>query len=389
MEMLFLPQTVETEKKPKASFAFRSYPVKDVYCPVYSGFYYIGKDAAHIQMLLDLYQRGYATENFNNAKSELLRSVEQNDNVLPQFILIGAVADLEIINTFSNFLRKHPVLSSIPLLIEGSVLPADKYATYKSKIRPDDILSMGKIGKDEFCRKVDFLRKTKQHAPIRPSRRIERRKHVNLDLGLMSKRAFDIVLASLVLLLLSPIFLLIAIAIKIESRGSILYISKRAGRGYKIFNFYKFRTMKQDADKNIAALTHLNQYGSGVTTDGPVFFKISNDPRITRIGRFLRNTSLDELPQLFNVLLGDMSLVGNRPLPLYEAKTLTTDEYAARFMAPAGITGLWQVKKRGNKNMSVEERINMDIDYASKVSFKTDFWIIASTPSALIQKDNV
>ena len=390
--MLFLPQTVETEKKPKASFAFRSYPVKDVYCPVYSGFYYIGKDAGHIQMLLDLYQRGFATEDFGNARSELLRSVEQNDNILPQFILIGAVADLETINTFCRFLRKHPLLSSIPLLIEGSVLSADKYLTYKNKIRPDEILSMAKIGGVEFCRKVDFLRKIKQHTPnvisgkIERSK-IERSKPVNLDLALMSKRVFDIMLASLVLLVLSPLFLLIAIAIKIESRGPVFYISKRAGRGYKIFDFYKFRTMKQGADKKIDQLTHLNQYGPDVK--GPVFFKISNDPRITRIGGFLRNTSLDELPQLFNVLLGDMSLVGNRPLPLYEARTLTTDEYAARFMAPAGITGLWQVKKRGNKNMSVEERINIDIDYASKVSFKTDFWIIASTPSALIQKENV
>jgi lipopolysaccharide/colanic/teichoic acid biosynthesis glycosyltransferase len=392
MEMLFLPQTVETEKKPKASFAFRSYPVKDVYCPVYSGFYYIGKDAGHIQMLLDLYQRGYATEDFDNAKSELLKSVEQNDNILPQFILIGAVADLETINTFCRFLRKHPLLWSIPLLIEGSALPADKYLTYKNKIRPDEILSMAKIGKVDFCRKVDFLRKIKQHAPNLTSGKIERSKiehskPVNLDLALMSKRVFDIMLASLVLLVLSPLFLLIAIAIKIESRGPVFYISKRAGRGYKIFDFYKFRTMKQGADKKIDQLTHLNQYGPDVK--GPVFFKISNDPRITRIGGFLRNTSLDELPQLFNVLLGDMSLVGNRPLPLYEARTLTTDEYAARFMAPAGITGLWQVKKRGNKNMSVEERINIDIDYASKVSFKTDFWIIASTPSALIQKENV
>jgi lipopolysaccharide/colanic/teichoic acid biosynthesis glycosyltransferase len=392
MEMLFLPQTVKTEKKPKANFTFRSYPVKDVFCPVYSGFYYIGKDASHIQMLLDFYQRGYATEDFDNAKSELLRSVEQNDNILPQFILIGAVADLETIKTFCRFLRKHPLLSSIPLMLEGSALSADKYVTYKSKIRPDEILSIAKVGRVEFCRKVDFLRKIKQHAPTRTSgkierSKIERSKPVNLDLALMTKRAFDIVLASLVLLVLSPLFLLIAIAIKIESRGSVFYISKRAGRGYKIFDFYKFRTMKQGADKKIHELTHLNQYG--VDVKGPVFFKISNDPRITRIGGFLRNTSLDELPQLFNVLLGDMSLVGNRPLPLYEARTLTTDEYAARFMAPAGITGLWQVKKRGNKNMSVEERINMDIDYASKVSFKTDFWIIASTPSALIQKENV
>jgi lipopolysaccharide/colanic/teichoic acid biosynthesis glycosyltransferase len=120
-----------------------------------------------------------------------------------------------------------------------------------------------------------------------------------------------------------------------------------------------------------------------------VFFKVSNDPRITRVGAFLRNTSLDELPQLINVLLADMSLVGNRPLPLYEAQTLTTDEWAARFMAPAGITGLWQIKKRGQDDMSVEERINLDIDYAKRNNFMYDLWIMANTPTALMQKSNV
>jgi lipopolysaccharide/colanic/teichoic acid biosynthesis glycosyltransferase len=119
-----------------------------------------------------------------------------------------------------------------------------------------------------------------------------------------------------------------------------------------------------------------------------MFFKIDNDPRITRVGTFLRKTSLDELPQLINVLLGDMSLVGNRPLPLYEAATLTTDDWAARFMAPAGITGLWQIKKRGQKDMSVEERINLDIVYAKRNNFMYDLWIIANTPYALIQKSN-
>ncbi|MBS1659461.1 MAG: sugar transferase, partial [Bacteroidetes bacterium] len=162
---------------------------------------------------------------------------------------------------------------------------------------------------------------------------------------------------------------------------------RRAVRGYRIFNFSKFRTMHRDADKRVAEVHHLHQYTS--ESKGPVFFKISNDPRITKVGGFLRNTSLDELPQLFNVFLGDMSLVGNRPLPLYEAATLTTDDYAARFLAPAGITGLWQVKKRGNRDMSVEERINLDIDYASKCNFTTDLWIIANTPTALFQKENV
>ena len=103
----------------------------------------------------------------------------------------------------------------------------------------------------------------------------------------------------------------------------------------------------------------------------------------------LRKYKLDELPQLFNVLLGDMSLVGNRPLPLYEAATLTTDEWAARFLAPAGITGLWQIKKRGHKEMSVKERIELDIQYSKECSFLYDLWIMANTPFVLVQKSNV
>jgi lipopolysaccharide/colanic/teichoic acid biosynthesis glycosyltransferase len=182
--------------------------------------------------------------------------------------------------------------------------------------------------------------------------------------------------------------LLIALAIRIESKGPVFYVAKRAGKGYKIFNFYKFRTMFVGADEKIAEFLHLNQYDS-ISGEGPVFFKISNDPRITKVGSFLRNTSMDELPQLFNVLLGNMSLVGNRPLPLYEAETLTTDDWARRFMAPAGITGLWQIKKRGREDMSVEERINLDIDYANKSNFAYDLWIMANTPSALFQKTNV
>lgn len=146
--------------------------------------------------------------------------------------------------------------------------------------------------------------------------------------------------------------------------------------------------MEVDADKKVEQLSHLNQYNA-TDNKGPVFFKVTNDPRITKVGAFLRNTSLDELPQLINVLRGDMSLVGNRPLPLYEAETLTTDEWAKRFMAPAGITGLWQIKKRGQDDMSVEERIALDITYANKNSFAYDLWIMANTPSALIQKSNV
>jgi lipopolysaccharide/colanic/teichoic acid biosynthesis glycosyltransferase len=253
-----------------------------------------------------------------------------------------------------------------------------------------------------------------------------------------SKRIFDITVAALALLILSPFFLLIAILIKLESKGPVFYASKRVGTGYAIFDFYKFRSMLKDADALLEEIKHLNQYTSqheGNTEtlkmeeyrnylcddckakqiscrkklymdgdmiceniyadvkkliEGSKFIKIENDPRITRFGKFIRNTSIDELPQLFNVLKGDMSLVGNRPLPLYEAEKLTTDYFVLRFLAPAGITGLWQVTERGKGGpMSQEERMNLDNEYAKQNSFWSDIKLILRTVPALFQKENV
>ena len=203
----------------------------------------------------------------------------------------------------------------------------------------------------------------------------------------VAKRAFDILFASVMILLLSPVLILIALVIKLESKGSIIYRSKRVGSGYEVFDFLKFRSMFQGADAKLAQLSHLNQYDE--KGGGPTFVKIQDDPRVTRVGKFIRKTSLDELPQLFNVLFGDMSIVGNRPLPLYEAEQLTKDEWAMRFLAPAGITGLWQVSKRGKADMSVEERIKLDISYAENFSFWYDTKILAKTIPAMIQDEAV
>jgi len=144
--------------------------------------------------------------------------------------------------------------------------------------------------------------------------------------------------------------------------------------------------MVVNAEDMVKDLKHLNEYKD---YKGSYFFKIKDDPRVTKVGQFLRKTSLDELPQLINVLKGDMSLVGNRPLPLYEACSITVDKSAKRFLAPAGITGLWQVKGRSNLNLSVDERISMDIDYAEKQSFLYDMKILIKTPKELILKNNV
>jgi lipopolysaccharide/colanic/teichoic acid biosynthesis glycosyltransferase len=389
MEFALQLKNVEKRiKKPSLVSGYRSFhlPVfADVHC---EGFYYIGKNADHIEKLVTMYSRGYATEVLENAKHELLRNLGQDQHLVPEVIICEAQFDAAAIKKFTGFLRQHPVLSRIPFILDCTGIAGSELDACKRDVRPDEVIFLGDSLVNEFKSKVHFLRKVKVAETAAAAARIEENMaNDKWKSGPMSKRLFDIVVASVALLLLSPVFLLIAVAIKLESKGPVIYNAKRAGRGYRIFNFYKFRTMHRDADKRVAELNHLNQYTAACS--GPVFFKVSNDPRITRVGSFLRNTSLDELPQLINVLLGDMSLVGNRPLPLYEAATLTTDNYAARFLAPAGITGLWQVKKRGNRDMSVEERINLDIDYASKCNFTTDLWIIANTPTALFQKENV
>lgn len=238
------------------------------------------------------------------------------------------------------------------------------------------------------------------------------------------KRTFDILFSSCVLLILFPFFIIIAILIRIESKGKVYYTSPRVGTGYKIFGFLKFRSMYTDADKKVDSMMKNNQYAKSAdanenkleshTEKGPVliaddgfvyegkvkkekaikrenaFFKMANDPRITKVGRILRNTSIDELPQFINVLKGDMSIVGNRPLPLYEAELITTDQWAKRFLAPSGLTGLWQVTKRGGSNeMSADDRKQLDIEYAENFSFWYDIKILLKTIPAMLQHENV
>ncbi len=247
------------------------------------------------------------------------------------------------------------------------------------------------------------------------------------------KRLIDISVALTTLLLLSPVLLVVALIIAFDSKGPAIYKSKRAGVNFHVFDMYKFRTMKVEADQLLSQLASHNIYTKTPTesietneaetlcstchkegvscqqllfdqnhlicekryleqTKGSAkFMKFRNDPRITRIGTFLRNSSIDELPQLFNILIGDMSLVGNRPLPLYEAEKLTSNEFIKRFAGPAGLTGLWQVQKRGRGRgpMSDRERTQLDIEYSSTFSFKTDVLIIWKTIFSLWQKENV
>lgn len=257
-------------------------------------------------------------------------------------------------------------------------------------------------------------------------------------LTLIVKRVFDVVVASVVLVLASPILITVYILLKRESSASAIYVSQRVGCNYHIFDLYKFRSMIPDADKQLDAMKDQNMYSSArqqqkaetvsnaanasapgaaqgenkkenkvllyqddrvvdedsylvekAQKEGSAFKKFGDDPRITKLGAFIRNTSIDELPQLINVLKGDMSIVGNRPLPLYEAEKVTTDFASQRFLAPAGLTGLWQVTKRGKSDMTEEERIELDVQYAREFSLWLDFKILLRTIPAVFQSESV
>lgn len=334
------------------------------------------------------------------------------DFIYPHKVVLNALARVR-----ERFSR-----TQLPFIIYTSV-KSDKYMQEADRLGVNDF----------YQTPLNFYEiKTRFDTLIKLKKELKRSKIKNINAAIKPrfiKRAFDIISSGMALLLLSPIFLAVMAAIRLDSKGPIFYTSKRVGAGYKVFDLYKFRTMSIHADKQIDKFKHLNAYQDNnlpsenikscdecaikngnycaplLFQDGELmcekahqlkkenkqdtFIKLKNDPRITKLGHFLRNTSLDELPQLINIFKGDMSLVGNRPLPLYEAEKLTTDESLQRFLAPAGLTGLWQVTKRGKADMSVEERIALDNQYAQNQSLMMDIKIILKTFPALFQHDNV
>lgn len=365
------------------------------------------------------------TENGLEAINQL-KNIEELDAIISEAQLPG-INGIEIF----KMLRAKAIHPETPfILISNEKNEALKKEAIKSRI--DDFYTIP-IDVDEIYTRIIFLNNyKKEFAEKIASNVVKNFKDYKIPL---IKRSFDILASGFALLFLTPVFLIVVIAIRLESKGKVYYTSKRVGTGYKIFDFYKLRSMNMDADSKLKDLGHLNQYSQNgeneVKTEDisncprcvelpegkycsptlfssgqktceywfnqlkknetkATFIKIKNDPRVTKVGKFIRNTSIDELPQLINVLKGDMSIVGNRPLPLYEAELLTSDDWSERFMGPAGITGLWQVELRGRKGeMSEEERKSLDNQYAMTYSFWGDIKLILRTIPALFQKENV
>jgi lipopolysaccharide/colanic/teichoic acid biosynthesis glycosyltransferase len=337
---------------------------------------------------------------------------------------------------FHKIIREDPELNRTPFILLCREI-RDTIFKRAFHERIDDLYKFPLPSLESILGRIEFLRKSR--AKKHPATHLEN--FGDIFRTPFSKRLFDLTFASLALVVFSPLLLLVIFAIRLESKGKVYYTSRRVGR--RPFNLYKLRSMRPGAD---AVLNHLagmnNKYSkekkavtidfsipcprpcsimadhhsctprlyrgdysiceywyslqkSQVIKSKPTFFKIENDPRVTRVGRFIRKTSIDELPQLINVIKGDMSLVGNRPLPVYEAEKLTSDVISKRFLAPAGLTGLWQIESHKHSGaLSEEERIKLDISYADiflkqKYSIWFDLRIIFKTIPVLYQREHV
>jgi exopolysaccharide biosynthesis polyprenyl glycosylphosphotransferase len=193
---------------------------------------------------------------------------------------------------------------------------------------------------------------------------------------LVAKRFIDILASTGLLITLAPLFAIVTLLIRLDSPGPVFFGQERIGFNKRRFRMLKFRTMVAEADRQQDMLEHLNE------AEGPVF-KIKNDPRITRVGKFLRRFSIDELPQLFNVLKGDMSLVGPRPLPVRDVDRIDVQWHKRRFSIKPGITCLWQVN--GRSNIGFDDWVRMDLDYIDKWSLGLDLLILMKTIPAVFR----
>ncbi|WP_449244586.1 sugar transferase [Desulfobacca acetoxidans] len=196
-------------------------------------------------------------------------------------------------------------------------------------------------------------------------------------LPLAGKRLFDFIASLMLIVFLSPLFLVVAFLIRLTSPGPVFFVQERLGFNKRLFKMYKFRTMIPDAEKRQDELKKFNE------ADGPVF-KIKDDPRVTPLGNILRRTSIDELPQLFNVLAGDMSLVGPRPLPVRDYKGFNEDWHRRRFSVRPGLTCFWQIQ--GRSSLSFKEWMRLDMQYIDHWSFWLDLQILLLTVAAVLKK---
>jgi lipopolysaccharide/colanic/teichoic acid biosynthesis glycosyltransferase len=325
-------------------------------------FFYIGTQSRYTEKLQEYFEFGYTSTNADDAIYTLKRLLKKADEVtIPSMIIAEGTLGTEHLVELHKFIFSHKIMADVPFIVEATGLAAAELNRFKRYSFIDELLFLNEFTAPVLVRKVSFLQRMKQKRVQQPeSCKVETAFRPYADVKAVVKRGLDLLIASVFLTVLGPLMLLVALAVKLDTGGPVLYTTLRTGRGYRIFHLYKFNTIIQDAAKK---------------KDGTT---------ISRVGMFLRKTGLDELPQLLNVWLGDLSLTGHRALPLYEAERLTTNNNAHHFLAPAGIPG-WQLQKNGKVVMPVEAPLAPGSD---KSDLLYDIWLMANKSSAAIQKSN-
>lgn len=280
-------------------------------------FFYIGTQTAHSAKLKNAFEFGYTSVSTGDALFALKRLLKKQDAVtIPNMIIAEAAQGTEHLVELHKFIYAHKVMADVPFIVEVSGLKQEELTRFKKYEFIDELIVLNELSTDELQGKVNFLTQMKQRRLQQPEAcKVETAFRTYPTVRALLKRGLDIAISSTLLLGLGPVMLLIALAVKYDTGGPVMFTTLRTGRGYRIFHLYKFNTLIQEAAK------------------------MKNGAPVSRMGLFLRKTSLDELPQLLNVWLGDLSLTGQRALPLYEASQLTTNANAHYFMAAAGIMG--------------------------------------------------
>jgi lipopolysaccharide/colanic/teichoic acid biosynthesis glycosyltransferase len=325
-------------------------------------FFYIGTQTRNIEKLKEYFEFGYTTISAENAIFTMKRLMKKPDEVtIPDMIIAEGTLGTEQLVELHKFIFAHKIMADVPFIVEATGLSKEELPKFKRYAFIDELLFLNEFTAPTLLRKVSFLKQLKQKWVQQPAAcKVETSFRTYPNVRAVAKRGLDLLISSVLLATLGPVMLLIALAVKFDTGGPVLYATLRTGRGYRIFNLYKFNTIIQDADKK------------------------KNGPSISRVGMFLRKTSLDELPQLLNVWLGDLSLVGQRPLPLYEASMFTTNTVANHFLYAAGITG-WQAQKNGKRAIPADAPLPADAD---KSDLLYDIWLMANKPPAIIHKTN-
>lgn len=337
--------------------------------------FYVGDNITLVSNLAGSFRMGHATSvNLQQAIS-FMKELHREEYRFKGIMIDVPLHKLQLAK-FLQYLSSTPCANLPVLYVSTHLTQAEQKELAASHIVDDivhpirDIFTIGE--------RIEFLYKVKKGTAKKQAEAGLLKKKLYQAGSAVLKRAMDILISLALLVMLLPLMMAIAIWVSLDSRGPVFHNAYRAGKGYRVFKLYRFRTGKVGAARLVTSLSQINLF-----RDNGAFLKACHNSGLTRAGKILRSTGLDHLPQLLNVLQGDMSIVGNRPLPLNEASVLTSDEFAERFNAPAGITGLWQVNgMRDNEH----ERLSFDLEYAKHHSLWLDLKILLRTPKAAWEK---